>query len=71
MKLTKSVIWQGGRWTKIEKENNKHMHKAGFVILRRPVSYSRLQRQGQMATAIDACWSDLVKKYPRLSGITL
>lgn len=71
MQLPKSIIWQGGRWTEIEKEKNIHMLKAGYVILKRPVSYSRLKRQGQMATAIDAKWSELIKKYPRLANIKL
>lgn len=72
MKLSKRINWQGCAWYEIEKETNENMHKAGFVILKRPPSYSMMKRQGgQMATAIDAKYSELIKKYPRLKGINL
>lgn len=67
MVLSKRVIWQGMVWHEIEHEDNENMREAGFVILKRPVSYATMKRQGgQMATAIDAKWTDLVAKYPRI-----
>jgi hypothetical protein len=70
MKLEKSIVWRGHRWTEMFREDNKYMRQDGYdVILRRTTSVSELNRYGQAVGGIDAKLLELTGKYPRLAGI--
>ena len=56
---TKNFNCRGSRWNEVKKSELG----AKFITIHRPVSYSFLQRYGQMATAIDVLRSEVPLKY--------
>ena len=57
---------RGHRWNEILPDENKNMQEAGYIIIKRPVSYSQLKKYGQMATAIDIMPDELPKSVRKI-----